>query len=585
MKNIMHHINRAALALTCAVAVSGCNDFLEVKPLNEIVFENYWEEKADVESALFACYSGMMEYDFIQRAFIWGEMRGDDVIFSKTGSNQFNKDLELILEENILETNSYLNWTSFYQVINRCNSVIYYAPEVAEKDPNFTDSELKATIAEATWLRSLCHFYLARVFRDVPYVTQPSKDDADIDNDYRIKPTPMKELLQHLADDLESVRQDALRYYPPMVGSGTSNNRISNPYNSSRVTLCAYDALLTDIYLWLGQYDKCLEASQRVLDYKIRQYEEVKEEYPSYVSDIQLRFNKYPLILDQLSGSKTAGNAYTQIFGEGNSFESIFELYWSKSSSYYNQLMEDNQMARKYSILAYSSSNPGCIRAYRDLFSESFYSNPKNDALFLYLDNRLVESMSAKEGESETSITKFYYQSFSFTPSIDQTSKPTIGATTPTGMSNNWIFYRLSDVMLMRAEALVELDSLQEAFDIVSATYNRACNLEEGSSKSLKFTRFASQSDMRKLVEKERHRELLFEGKRWFDLVRHALRKGSNEELISYVVAKQEKNQSKIEYTLKTQDALFWPYLEKEVDLNPWIEQNPAFITQDASEK
>ena len=41
--------------------------------------------------------------------------------------------------------------------------------------------------------------------------------------------------------------------------------------------------------------------------------------------------------------------------------------------------------------------------------------------------------------------------------------------------SNNWIFYRLPDVYLMKAEALAEIGgaaNLEEAVDLVSYTYD-----------------------------------------------------------------------------------------------------------------
>ncbi len=41
-KNIKH--NLAVLAMGCGVAftTAGCNDFLDVLPMNDVVLENYW---------------------------------------------------------------------------------------------------------------------------------------------------------------------------------------------------------------------------------------------------------------------------------------------------------------------------------------------------------------------------------------------------------------------------------------------------------------------------------------------------------------------------------------------------------------
>lgn len=554
------------------LSLTSCSDFLELKPLNETVLENYWTEKADVESVVFSCYSGMESGDFLNRIYTYGDLRSDDIVYSKSANNMA---LRMIIEENILETNDMLNWTSIYQVINRCNTVIHYAPEVAEKDPNYTEAELRANIAEVTWIRSLCYFYLARTFRDVPYVTKPSLNDNDIEADYRVAPTPMKELFKNIAADVEAVKDDALRFYPP---KSNSNSYITNPYNTSRVTTCAMYALLADIYLWLDEYQKCIDYTQKVFDYKMYVYDYVREEDPSETRDIKLFSNKYPLILDLPASSTVAGNAFSQIFGEGNSFESIFELYFASNESKSNPLCYNANSAAIFTF----SSRDGVINAYTQLTN-----GLTNDAnkYFRITDNRGFEYFETTD--TKVSIMKHYYQNLSFTPGKSGTA-PSMQRSITHSSYQNWIIYRLTDVMLMRAEALTELggdENLAEAFDLVSAVYNRANNLSDGDTDCLKFDNYRLQPDMRKLVRDERHRELMFEGKRWYDLVRYALRDGQNDDLIDAVLGKQEKNANKIRIQLSTQDALFWPYAEREIDLNPYLTQNNAYITNETSQK
>lgn len=560
------------ISLLAGLSLTSCNDFLELKPLNEIVLENYWTEKADVESVVFGCYSGMETQNFLTRIYAYGDMRSDDIVYSKSANSM---DVRMIIEENILETNGVLNWESIYQVINRCNTVIHYAPEVAEKDPNYTEAEMRANIAEVTWIRTLCYFYLARTFRDIPYVTEPSLNDDDIETDYRVAPTPFKEVLTKIAADLEAVKGDALRFYPPKA---STNSYITNPYNTSRVTTCAMHALLADIYLWLDDYNKVLEHTQQVFDYKMYVYDYVREEDPSETRDIKLMGTKYPLILEMLSGSTSTGNAFTQIFGQGNSFESIFELSFESHESGPNPLFYLNNNPAIFD----NSSRDGLLCAYKELTA-----NLTNDAnkYFRATDNRGVEYFETTE--TRVSIRKHYYQRASFTPSKSGTAAANFSYSTHSGYQN-WIIYRLSDIMLMRAEALTELggdENLAEAFELVSAIYNRANNLTEGETNCLKADNYKTLSDMRQLVRDERHRELMFEGKRWYDLVRYALRDGYNTELIAAVIKKQETNANRIRIQLQTQDALFWPYAEREIDLNPYLTQNSAYITNETSQK
>lgn len=75
------------------------------------------------------------------------------------------------------------------------------------------------------------------------------------------------------------------------------------------------------------------------------------------------------------------------------------------------------------------------------------------------------------------------------------------------------ILLRLADILLLKAEALVELNRPKEALMIVNDIRNRAGL--SGLSLSL------SVAEARLAVENERQLELLFEGQRWWDLIRN----------------------------------------------------------------
>ena len=70
------------------------------------------------------------------------------------------------------------DWAKFYQVINDCNEVIKFAPEVQGIDNTFSDYIMYGFLSEAYFLRSLSYFYLVRIFRDVPYITEPTETDG-----------------------------------------------------------------------------------------------------------------------------------------------------------------------------------------------------------------------------------------------------------------------------------------------------------------------------------------------------------------------------------------------------------------------
>ena len=149
----------------------------------------------------------------------------------------------------------------------------------------------------------------------------------------------------------------------------------------------------------------------------------------------------------------------------------------------------------------------------------------------------------------------------------------------------NWIIYRLADVYLMKAEALAEQGRVGDAVDMVSYTYDRAHpDLEPGSLKE-EYPATSSATAVLDLVFDERQREFLFEGKRYFDIVRRARREESVTALVNnYLLRKyvaMSLNQSTILSKINDINAIYMPIHQDELRLNPLLEQNPFYKTSD----
>ena len=105
MKRIHYYI---ICAFSAICGFSSCSDFLEIKPQNEIILEDFWNEKADVEAVIAGCYAAMQEEAVIKRMMVWGEFRSDNI---GPGSNvQSDGSLEKLLKENIDAKNNYTTW-------------------------------------------------------------------------------------------------------------------------------------------------------------------------------------------------------------------------------------------------------------------------------------------------------------------------------------------------------------------------------------------------------------------------------------------------------------------------------------------
>ena len=535
---------------------SSCSDFLDILPMNDVVLENFWTEKADVTSVMTSCYESLEHTDALVRMGVWGELRSDNL---KAGSNVPNN-INEILKENLLPSNDMCNWAKFYECINRCNTVCHYAPHVQAIDPNYTEDELRANVAEATALRALAYFYLIRTFRDVPYCTVPSIDDTQT---YILPATKFNDVLDSLIIDLERVKNDAVRRY--YVDNST------NAYvNSSKITRWAIYALLADLYLWKGDWNNAIRYCDLVIDYKRQQYKEMVE-LEGQVNNIAL-IDSIPMILEKPVGSTVCGNTYNELFGTGNSFESIFELYFRSGQSQQN-----------YWVNYYYSEGRLCCP---DFLGKDVATGSNN--IFKRTDGRAYEATHLTSSRYE--IMKYVTRTVRYSTQNVNTEKDLNLTYTPGSSAfANWVFYRLSDMILIKAEALIERNQegdLAKAFELIDVVNKRANDAVNGSrSSTLKASDYTdSQQAMEQLVLEERQREFLFEGKRWFDLVRFARRDGKNTRLVDLATRKLLENVNAVKIKLADPNIIYFPYAKSELKVNPLLKQNPAFTTGEDSE-
>ena len=517
MKKTIYKIMLAAAAI---LPLGGCNDFFELKPTNEMVLEEFWKSESDVLSVTAACYRAMQEPDFMQRLIVWSEFRSDNVILG----NNVGTDLNYIGTLNILPSNSYAYWGNFYNVINLCNTVEKFAPEVCDADPNFSTAQMRAYLAEVKAIRAFCYFTLVRTFRDVPFVTEPTVDDTQ---EFQCAQSDPDELIDFLIGDLMAVENDAVDTYG------------NTEYNKGRITKAAVRALLADMCLWRNRYSDCVRFCDLVM-------------------------NDAANMLSLVSP-----NLYNRnVFVNGNSSESIFELQFTRSN------------IPNYTLCEYYGTSGGHSGwGHQQMMAYNF----SETNLFAETDLRGVDAFYSHSSLAAFPIMKFLaYRNELTTSSIVLSDYLTVD-----GGNSNWIVYRLPDVMLMKAEALVELGSnLEEAFKLVATVYDRA-NPDAGSG-SLSFSNYSTQDRMRDLVFDERQREFLFEGKRYFDILRRIQRDRSQFSNIvsTYLLPKYSSlDQSTVTSKLSELNALYMPIKDTELQSNKLLVQNPFYKVSSSIEK
>lgn len=535
MKKILYKIALMLTALVLGVGMNSCTDWLLIYPEGETLLEDYWKTGADIEKVVASCYRSMQEEDFIARTFVWGELRSDNLVAGKEATDEQKS----LLDVNILATNTWSKWSAFYVPINYANTVLHYAPGVMEEDKNLTLSQMNAYRAEALAVRAFCYFYLVRAFRDVPFVRQATIDDTA---EFDMAKTPGHLILDTLIMDL----QEAKRYARVSYGANTAHNK-------GRFTQQSIRALLADIYLWAASgigTDSLPEA-------KAREYWEgcVREcrEFQAYENSLDILAQSYLADMDFF---------LSDVFIGGNSSESIFELQYSYSAG----------LANKAIPALYGSSKK------RGQVAVSEVLNPLNyTSLFKSTDMRKYYFVQPSQ-EGFRDVAKY------ICGSVDALGDDNYTFGYSYYEYNNVVFYRLPDIYLMEAEALVELSSgstdprMTDAIVLLNKTYKRA-NPKMNRNDTLSLISYNSVQEMRRLVLDERQREFMFEGKRWFDLLRMARRLNDTEIVTDAVMPKYTDfaDLSLALSKMSNMDALYMPINAEEIKNNQLLEQNPFY--------
>ena len=510
------------------VGFTSCENWFDVRPKSDTTREDFWNDENDVRSMVGACYRAMNEGGFVDRLMVWGEIRSDNVMKGLAAGEERNREITRILDLTLNSTNEYATWTEYYQVINYCNTVIRFAPDVLEKDPNFTKAQLQAYLAEVKGIRALCYFILVRTFRDIPFSTEPFADDT---KSFYLPQSDPDEVIQFLIDDLKSVENDATFEFLDLAS------------DKGRITRKAIWCLIADMSLWIGKYDDCITYCNKVLSLL------------NTTMNHRLELETSPL------------EYYSRIFVLGNSSESLFELQFDPSLvSGRNTVVHT-----MYSVGEYY----GLSESYRTFDTRhervASFDFVKIIPLFREADIRSKDFYMQLGNNGRFPIVKYVGQR---NPRIERLTVDSYSATA----FRSWIFYRLPDIYLMKAEALVESGgNLTEALNCVSKTYDRA-NPDLGENSLPE----RSREEMRELVFSERQREFLFEGKRYFDLLRRVKRENSTANVLSLLIRKYEgsgMNTNTVRGKISDINALYMPVYENELKANPLLHQNPFYVS------
>jgi len=578
MKSIKNIYQAVCLTGLLTLGTSSCTDWLTIYPQDRVVEENFWEDKNDLEGVRNGAYRQMAST--ISKLVLWGDLRSDSYIENSAIQSDItthNRYIEIISGQPDSSMSEF-DWSGVYTTINYCNKVLQHGEEVLARDKQFTSGEWIQMRAEMTALRALNYFYLIRAFKDVPFTKKVINTDAEVEH---FPLTNQLVILDSIILDCERVK-------------GQARNRFSDKRDSKgMITNCAIYAMLADMYLWRaslheGRHDKSVSDSiiidgakvtytitddyNKAIEYANLSLESLAKQNEEERNSSGLRQESYEtknyglancdMIKNDFDGASQSTTplleAQTFTFGEKNSCESIFELQYSQSDGLINGVVNSLYGFSDVTHLAVNKDafdalyNGGITGTGDDggMWDSRLWTGCQNQLLggsISITSNSISISISSGQAQANYYCMKYHLPELYMDGT--NTSREIKAVEFESSNFNNWIVYRMTDVMLIKAEALACLagtsktkQEYKDAKAICNAIHRRSfCNYRNSSKipnddaytdgtigntylGTRKTTTGKTVGEGIQLVMNERQIELLGEGKRWFDLVRLAER-------------------------------------------------------------
>lgn len=476
------------------------NDFLNVTPIDNLAGNNFWKTDKDVESFTLSIYNRFRAATMTDTPFFvaTGELRGAPVYLNSAHtSNLYVNFLRGNQLGDLLTNTRYVNdtyftkltqWNKFYEIIQLAN--ILYTKVDNVPSGVLTAEKIKTYKAEAVFMRNICYFFLVRQYGDVPYYL-----DA-----YQPGPLPrmnMVEVLKNGIVDLEAVKNDLPWTYEDSSLIGV------RPMHGSVIVL------LMHMNMWAAGFDK---------NNKNLYYEKVADLGREIMEDNNGAYKLIPL-----ENSK-------EIFS-GRSKEGLFEIVQNVNT---NESFNINSVYSNFVVKTPLVSYSMPFIYYDVSFMRKIYPPTETDKrATAWFDVNMYNNTGTQ-------------QFFKF---VNPFQSPNGQLTSNVG---NQIVFRYTDAVLLRAEALANLDRDAEAKDVVNLIRVRAgAQPFNTAGKPLKDD-----------IYWERVRELMGEGHYFYDLVRTGKVVDGNYSFVP------------ISVSAFNEGAWTWPIHPSALDNNPFMTLN-----------
>lgn len=474
------------MAFCPAFLFTSCEDFLAETPYDFYDEQDFYKDVSQIELAVNGAYEVLSQKMTYGHFMLVNDCDTDLSHIKGSGTGQVARDLG---HYNIYTAHTWIEeaWGYYYAGIDRVNRIMANKDRVALPD-DAAKAAFKRLIAEARLLRGICYFDLVRMWGDVPLKLTPS----DKTENFAMTRTDREVVYQQIVEDMQAAADDL-----------PWHDEVSS--YEGRPTKGAAMGLLARAYLYRAGYslrqNGKMERADKYLDY----YGKVKEICAEIIN----------------SGHHSLNASYEKVFR--NVCENVLEpgevMY---EVQFYNPSGETDHSSK---IGSYNSPEIDRNSSYG--LGNSFIKTTHFAYDWYEQDDKRRETAIAtfKIDAKDKIVQIPRSKSYTWAPGKWRRNWIPGPPKDLENMDINFILLRYSDVLLMYAEAVNEVDGRLNALAIecLNQIRRRAYGYAPATANpAIDFTSadFPGQQSVRDYLFIERARELCFEGFRRFDLIR-----------------------------------------------------------------
>lgn len=554
----MKYLKYILISLT-TVALSGCDDFIDVPPTGVVHGELAYSQPEKMVNAAYASLGDCwFEYPF--NLWPYGDLSSDDCLKGSGGTTDTGYH-PMEIWSTLTSTPGELDqlWYRLYCNISRCNRALVsldkHGVETLGKDVN------DQRIGEVHFLRGHNYFKLITMFRQIPWI-----DEYVFENDLQEQTSNTEFTYQQLFEKIINEFEIAYRLLPETVEDGGGR--------ANRIAAAAY---LAKCYLTLAWGDG-YEATDGV-DFINMEYMKKVDEYTKVVKD-----SRYDYLED-------FGDIFLPEYK--NSKESVFAVQtsnYTEDNTRYGRANWSNMLNGCWGMWScgwdFHKPSQNLVNAFKTRNGLPMFDNYADEDAYPVnnmpssqkWDPRLFHTVgmptfpykyeaqyTMTTDNSRTPNTYGYFTSLKDVP--QRSGGETFEGSWQAFAMNDYVF-RYTDIMLMRAEALIELGSaaqLAEARTIINEIRQRAANSIDKHIAYAKdyceislypATYFSDKATARKCLQWERRLEMAMESSRYFDLRRWGI---ASKVLNAYFATEKNASYDGVKYGQYYQDANYTP--------------------------